>query len=103
LKRVLLNRYVLAHRRFVVRQHQNGDLSAASARSQSPLGESPGRYPALAGLSPLRRNRRAEQSVVVGDVVRPDDLLHVRRRLRRGTRRAMPSIQLAQAIEESAS
>ena len=98
-----LTRYVLAHRRFVVRQHQNGGLSAARVRSQSPLGESPGRYPALAGPNPIRLNRRAEQSVVVGDVVRRDDLLHVRRRLRRGTRRAMPSIQLAQAIEESVS
>ena len=100
---MLLTRYVLAHRRFVVRQHQNGDLSAARVRSQSPLGEWLGRDPVLAGLSPIRRNRRAEQSVAVGDGVRRDDPQRVRRRLRRGTRRAMPSSRLAQVIEESAS
>ena len=103
LRQALPTRYVLVHRRFVVLQHQSGGLSAACVRSQSPLGELPGRHPALAGLSPIRRNRRAEPSVEVGDGVRRDDPLRVRRRLRRGTRRAMPSIRLAQVIEESAS
>ena len=103
MKRGLPTRYVWAHRRFVVLQHQSGYLSASRVRSQSPLGELPGWHPALAGLNPIRLNRRDEQSVAVGDVVRHDDLLHVRRRLRRGTRRVMPSIRLAQVIEESAS
>ena len=103
LKQVLPTRYALALRRFVVHQHQSGHLSAARVRSQSPLGALPGRHPALAGLNPIRLNRRAEQSAGVGDVARHDGLLHVRRRLRRGTRRVMPSIRLAQVIEESAS
>ena len=93
LKQVLPTRYALALRRFVVHQHQSGHLSAARVRSQSPHGALPGRHPALAGLNPIRLNRRDEESVAVGDVVRRDDLLHVRRRLRRGTRRAMPSIR----------
>ena len=93
LKQVLPTRYALALRRFVVHQHQSGHLSAARVRSQSPLGALPARHPALPGLNPIRLNRRDEQSVAVGDVVRRDDLLHVRRRLRRGTRRAMPSIR----------
>jgi hypothetical protein len=103
LRQALPTRYVLVHRRFVVCQHQSGGLSAACVRSQSPLGELPGRHPALAGLNPIRLNRRAEQSVAEGDVAHRDDLLRVHRRLRRGTRRAMPSIRLAQVIEESAS
>ena len=103
LKRVLPTRCALVHRRFVMLQHQSGHLSAARVRSQSLLGALSGRHPALAGLNPIRLNRRDEQSVAVGDVVRHDDLLHVRRRLRRGTRRAMPSIRLAQVIEGSAS
>ena len=103
MKRALPTRYVLVHRHFVVCQHQSGDLSATRVRSQSPLGELPDRHPALTGLNPIRLNRRAEQSAAADDVVRRDDPPRVRRRLRRGTRRAMPSIRLAQVIEESAS